>query len=654
MGDSTISEDDKLKIAKYEKWVSYNERYITKNIMKIIDDKSEFDFLLQYPRLLSLTNYSKINALEILIANKRIDVIEKVIDSNIDNIYLADNEEPLFHAMLKMPETYDLIIQTIPKITNHDIFFQYYGTIPEFQVSFFEKCMSLLWRWLNNKYDDVANKLLKIVILSLEHWFKNITNLTLQYYIVRQITLVCSWLVNLPEKLNYFISTIKMPKIILRQDASGMTIVDYLLKFGSHATLNTFLDVAEHITFKAYENTLFETIELQSKNVELNKKEFIALILKLISKSNVQDIFDYEGNNIIMILLKHFTLETNLDIKVMSIALMNFDIFEQNIYGESVFTIATNKLKEKSKQLFPLKYYADSQIKIDNPYDINITKIYSNFSPKNILTKTNVGDDTTILTNHQLFFLEICKKYADVMQPMYSKKIPRAKILQNKGSNNNVMYLYKNNKNLLMNCIFYRPEYFMYFPPDIENTILKSNKRFMCFYVAIVHGDGGGHANILIVDNTKKTIERYEPAGDLSQAFLLDEILKYDIADKIGYTYNRSIGSGLQARDLGDHVFNYTFGDTKGYCVAWCMCVLELRMSYPDFELQKIVKLINNYIINQFADDFNIENKPMENYIKFIRYYSQNLEDRVIMLDVFDENNTIDKKKYKKEFEKLL
>jgi hypothetical protein len=112
-----ITEEEKRKIAEYEKWIAYDERYVTKNILSMADNKEEFAFLLKFPHLLSLTNYAGINACDILLANKRIDKVDEIFDSDLENIFLSDGKEPVFHAMLRVPESYELMIKTIPKIT---------------------------------------------------------------------------------------------------------------------------------------------------------------------------------------------------------------------------------------------------------------------------------------------------------------------------------------------------------------------------------------------------------------------------------------------------------------------------------------------------------------------------------------------------------
>jgi hypothetical protein len=304
--------------------------------------------------------------------------------------------------------------------------------------------------------------------------------------------------------------------------------------------------------------------------------------------------------------------------------------------------------------LFPNKYYIDSQIKIENPYNISITTIDSGFSPISILTKTSVGRETGAPSSILLFTLELCKKHKDIMQVTYSKT---SKIGINKNAKylrqyQDIMYNRKQFYNSMPYMILFYRDAYIYIPDEFEKNIKTSKKRFVVFQI-LIYGDGFAHENVLIVDKVKKTVERFDPHGQ-DVAHGLNRTLNYISIEKLGYKYFHTIGLGLQARDFTGAVYGSAFGDPGGYCVTWSFCVLELRLLYPDFEMNKIIKLLNNYIINRFADDFDIENKPRENYIKFIRYYTANLVNRVEQLGIHGENGNIDKKQLKKEFEKLL
>ena len=115
--------------------------------------------------------------------------------------------------------------------------------------------------------------------------------------------------------------------------------------------------------------------------------------------------------------------------------------------------------------------------------------------------------------------------------------------------------------------------------------------------------DGGGHANIIIVNKRLKTIEWYEPHGfeyggededEAKQPYILEEFEKlfkplqgYKIYSPSDLMMSCPVQSGLQRYNkylnevqTKDTVYG-RITSPKGYCVAHSMILADIRMTYP-------------------------------------------------------------------------
>jgi hypothetical protein len=115
--------------------------------------------------------------------------------------------------------------------------------------------------------------------------------------------------------------------------------------------------------------------------------------------------------------------------------------------------------------------------------------------------------------------------------------------------------------------------------------------------------DGGGHANIIIVNKTLKTIEWYEPHGfeyggededEAKQPYILEEFKKlfkplkgYKIYSPSDLMTSCPLQSGLQRYNkylnkvqTRDTVYG-RISSPAGYCVAFSMILADIRLTYP-------------------------------------------------------------------------
>ena len=158
--------------------------------------------------------------------------------------------------------------------------------------------------------------------------------------------------------------------------------------------------------------------------------------------------------------------------------------------------------------------------------------------------------------------------------------------------------------------------------PYVKDCI-RTGKRFVMFFVSIITKNGGGHANIAIYDTVRKTLERFEPNGEVSfysevkvnNAFaeFTTKHFGNDVTYMAPLDYCPTLGP--QKWDnwtiLGAGKSPALKGDPGGFCIAWSMWYADLRLSNPDVRPYNVIQ---NAI-------FEIKSKP-QSFQRFIRNYS--------------------------------
>ncbi len=144
----------------------------------------------------------------------------------------------------------------------------------------------------------------------------------------------------------------------------------------------------------------------------------------------------------------------------------------------------------------------------------------------------------------------------------------------------------------------------------------------------------GSHANILIIDNNNKTIERFEPNGKNSpRGFyynqdLLDNLLKNKFNQLLPeykyYSPTEYLPTiGFQLLETVEDKCK-KIGDPNGFCAVWCIWWAEQRITNPEIkssilaeELIKEIKLSNisfKKIIRNFSIKIvQLRDKYLEN-----------------------------------------
>ena len=162
-------------------------------------------------------------------------------------------------------------------------------------------------------------------------------------------------------------------------------------------------------------------------------------------------------------------------------------------------------------------------------------------------------------------------------------------------------------------------------PKKFWNCFYKcNNKRYVVFPFGYSCTDGSGHANILIYDNVNRTLERFEPYGNLDELLTssnkscfkpnIDDILfkmftNKDLIDEYFPPSTFIPNTGLQKIQEDEN--NMSSKDPGGFCTMWSLFYCDLRLSNPDVDRE----LLLEYTMKVFK-------KSNKSLTQFIRDYS--------------------------------
>lgn len=161
----------------------------------------------------------------------------------------------------------------------------------------------------------------------------------------------------------------------------------------------------------------------------------------------------------------------------------------------------------------------------------------------------------------------------------------------------------------------------------IGRTINNKNIRFVMIKISIVPQTNFTHANIALYDKKTNTLVRFEPYGDWKffDSENLDDLLvntfnsitkqKVQFLNPIKYLNTAK----FQSLSNDTELMNARLGDPAGYCLAWCIWFVELKLSNPDVEYKELVE---NAMTNILDNSKTKENPVM----LYIRNYSNLLD----------------------------
>lgn len=185
-----------------------------------------------------------------------------------------------------------------------------------------------------------------------------------------------------------------------------------------------------------------------------------------------------------------------------------------------------------------------------------------------------------------------------------------------------------------------------YIHPDMFENIKNIKTRFVLLTISLIVAKDYTHANCIIIDKKNKNIRRFEPYGITN---LLNE---NDLNDFIHKNIEKTLKTKFKYIKPSDYLEKVKFqvisndnnddfrkmGDPMGYCLAWCLWYVELKLNNPDLE--------ETDMIREATDKIMIHYKKFDNpYLSFIRDYARKLnteKDKILKKIKINKNESYD------------
>jgi hypothetical protein len=135
-------------------------------------------------------------------------------------------------------------------------------------------------------------------------------------------------------------------------------------------------------------------------------------------------------------------------------------------------------------------------------------------------------------------------------------------------------------------------------PVKLKENILKCSKKtirfiYCTFMIDSLKNKGINHANILILDLYKKTLERFEPYGHSSHKY--ENEINLAIRERLMKIINLEDFTYLSPLDISPVIGPQSKADAYGgMCITFCMLYLQLRLMNPDTNQKELIEYLSN------------------------------------------------------------
>lgn len=609
---------------EYIKQISNTELEITKNILLYVKDPNKYEYIKDNLILLGFNNKLGKNSLNILIENKEYDIIKDLIKYNYKILNFKNLlEKNLLQSLILVDNLNIYILELLQflYVKNKSFLNKIILHNDKTNTNFIDLLIILINKNNNlnnnpnNNEDDKYNFIKPLL---------NILKFLFQINSLSQLIInkLCIKTDN-DDFLLYLLKNININNIEITQTINNHLCIDVLFFNNYIKSFKYIINIASIINFKNVDDNIIFNL-VNSVNEDIPK-----LITEILNKSNLLELRDVNNNNIILLFIKKFNIDNELILNFLKTLNNNDLIYEKNIENISIYDlIKNNKFFEKLNIQYKDKKNNFSKIK------------------KLFCCNTNIGvfnSDTLHNIIYTYMIITKYKKKLDICFNNYDKTKQINEIFKLEISHNDIniigiLNLYLNNfysfychliiwKNV---NTYYINEYLINY---LKNKCVDNyKKRFIYIKLSIIIAENNiRHANIILIDNKYKLVERFEPYGDIYNESIigLDNILKIKIADVINYKYNViQTYPGYQAKTIEYNNSFKSYGDPGGYCLAWCFLFLEVRLLYDNLTSKEIINLINNYILNNFEIDFKdiLNDNQLNKFMVFIRNYGYSLD----------------------------
>jgi hypothetical protein len=380
---------------------------------------------------------------------------------------------------------------------------------------------------------------------------------------------------------------------------------------------NDFLDLAEILInhnkkydiIDNYKNTPLHyladnLIKYYKNNQKDLEKKAIELIKILVDKSDI-DFPNNDGLTVRKLLESYLKVRKNKkdgDISKLNKSINSIEKKDYNLIESDVDIIKSNKKYNTglfNTDVFHNIFYVLYLLK---KYD-NLTIPYQKYVDK------NYNED-----NHDLIMQSIgYDKFYQMIYDIYSMSLS---------------YLYPTTPWLIL----WKDRDLHYIHKDLFSIVAKLSKdkkiRFIMIKISLIVSVQFTHANMIMIDLKDNSVRRFEPYGisDVNDEEYLDTLLKDNISNALNkkvkyYRPNDYLEITKFQSVSNDHMNDYRkSGDPMGYCLAWCLWYVELKLNNPDLSEIELIETASKKITKYYKKS----NNP---YLSFIRDYSRKLNE---------------------------
>lgn len=417
-----------------------------------------------------------------------------------------------------------------------------------------------------------------------------------------------------------------------------------------------------HILLEKYDWRIFKSILVKKRLDIYIKNIYHVKPIDYIKKKDLKDFFN--------IVLESFIQQLNTNQKnhkkYLHVCSKNFmlDDCQNTIISQIKKTKCSYPIGSRESSSYNDKHGQPYCSKLKNQNLILHSSIKS-------LPKTNYGLFNSDILHSMIYLIILLTKYPNIMLPFqyfnYDKVIHTKMIFD--------MSLYKDDESQLLSeiiklytdyfyeispyIILWRDKESYYINPNLKllfKKCLNSDKiRFIILKLTLIVSLNGTHANIIIFDKKTGIMERFEPYGNIPyldaknmdilfenifityvDSYLFDHDLKFQyINSNAGIN---SVGFQTLSNDLSPS--NKKSGDPVGYCLAWTLWYLEMRIANPDIHPHDLTQKLTTFIATPSKSiKLEIGEKL---FIDYIRDYASHLNklknDYILQCGVSKEN----------------
>jgi ankyrin repeat protein len=343
---------------------------------------------------------------------------------------------------------------------------------------------------------------------------------------------------------NYNMSVFLTNTNINIQNNSGHTCWHYLIKLDVFANFTDILTKKKNNIFVLNKKNMSPYDLLNSKN------QHFANFQNMIAESYYHTLINNTGK----------TWMSDIDIKCAS-----------NNYNKQKCLSLIKKYIFEEKKSYPAskkKYCIDIVSEVDN-------------SPNNF-----TGISLDVLTSY-IYLLKHYETLSSSIGENFKSNIHVSNLYTSMGVEKNLSFDYQNFEIL---WVFMK----LVFPTTLEQHmkefIENKDKKILAIPLGI-DMELGAHSNIIIIDKTFKTIERFEPNG-AQEPYRLNyngNVLDFSLSKYFSnhfqkYEYLKPKDTqeiiGFQTLEMQENAKKKKIGDPEGFCVGWCLWYLVQRLTY--------------------------------------------------------------------------